>query len=51
MTPESREWEPIRGGLKYKWYSDVAPPLLVRDKAGSKAAAPQPAPEADAAEA
>ncbi|BGO90583.1 hypothetical protein NBRC10512_005303 [Rhodotorula toruloides] len=42
VTPEGKEWEDIRGGLKWKWYSDMVPPLLARDRFSNKAAAPPP---------
>ncbi|BGP23716.1 phenylalanine ammonia lyase [Rhodotorula toruloides] len=52
VTPETREWEHIRGGLKWKWYSDVVPPLLARDRSSKAAAArPDAAKENAAAEA
>ncbi|GJN89881.1 hypothetical protein Rhopal_002870-T1 [Rhodotorula paludigena] len=45
VTPEDKEYERIRGGLKYLWQSAVPPPLLVRHPRRAGAAAePEAAP-------
>ncbi|BGP38939.1 hypothetical protein JCM10450v2_002896 [Rhodotorula kratochvilovae] len=45
VTPEDKEYELIRGGLKHLWQSAVPPPLLVQKASdiAAKRAAPAPA--------
>ncbi|KAK4691235.1 hypothetical protein P7C70_g9397, partial [Phenoliferia sp. Uapishka_3] len=43
VTPETKEFEPIKGGLKYTWETAVMPPLLdpaklIPKKAGEQVA-------------
>ncbi|GAA5888353.1 hypothetical protein JCM5296_003301 [Sporobolomyces johnsonii] len=48
VTPENKEFEPIRGGLKYLWQA-ATPPLLLEQEArqlAAKRAAAPPAKEA-----
>ncbi|GAA6056576.1 hypothetical protein JCM3770_006648 [Rhodotorula araucariae] len=47
VTPDSKEYEPIRGGLKYLWQSAVPPPLLVQKAHDLAAKRAEPA-QADA---
>ncbi|TNY19941.1 phenylalanine ammonia lyase [Rhodotorula diobovata] len=51
ITPQDKEYEPIRGGYKYLWQSAVPPQVLIeraQAAAKSREAAPSPAEEAEA---